>query len=130
ASWLILFRSRKNLMFPAKNILCDLSFICYIYKQWIVINSNKISNIFLIMNGLAEKKEIIRQLKEKILTMEGFSTGQDNRQPDFGLGPVNASFPGGTFPTGAIHEFISPTETHFAAANGFITGLLGTLLKK
>jgi len=82
------------------------------------------------MNGLAEKKEIIRQLKEKILTMEGFSTGQDNRQPDFGLGPVNASFPGGTFSTGAIHEFISPTETHFAAANGFITGLLGTLLKK
>lgn len=82
------------------------------------------------MNGLTGKKEIIRQLKEKILTMEGFSTGPDSRQPDFGLGPINASLPGGIFPTGAIHEFISPTEACSAAANGFISGLLSTLLKK
>lgn len=82
------------------------------------------------MNGLTGKKEIIRQLKEKLLAMEGFSTGPDSGQPDFGLGPVNASFPGGVFPAGAIHEFISPTEVCSAAANGFISGLLSTLLKK
>jgi protein ImuA len=82
------------------------------------------------MNGLTGKKEMIRQLKEKLLAMEGFSTGPDSRQPDFGLGPVNASFPGGVFPTSAVHEFISPTETCSAAANGFIAGLLSTLLKK
>lgn len=81
------------------------------------------------MNGLAEKNEIIRQLKEKILSMEGFDTKADGRQPDFGLGPVSAAFPGGVFPTGAIHEFISPTETCAAAANGFLAGLLNTLMK-
>lgn len=82
------------------------------------------------MNELADKKEIIRQLKEKILLMEGFGTGPDSRRLDFGLGPMNAAFPGGTFPVGTIHEFISPTETCAAAANGFLTGLLSTLMEK
>ncbi|MCG6188504.1 ImuA family protein [Maribellus maritimus] len=82
------------------------------------------------MKELAGKKEIIRQLREKIFTLEGFSTRADVRQSDFALGPVNNSFPGGTFPVGAIHEFVSPTEASFAAANGFISGLLSTLLKK
>ena len=76
------------------------------------------------------KNEIIKQLREKILVMEGFNSGKDARQLDFGLGPVNNSFPGGTFPVGAIHEFVSPTEACFAAANGFISGLLNTFRKK
>ena len=82
------------------------------------------------MSELVEKKEIIRQLKEKILSLEGFSTGPDSGLLDFGLGPMNAAFPRGTFPTGAIHEFISPTEACAAAANGFLAGLVGTLMKK
>jgi protein ImuA len=82
------------------------------------------------MSELAEKKEIIRQLKKTILSMEGFSTGPDSRLLDFGLGPMNASFPEGTFPVGAIHEFISPTEACAAATNGFLAGLLSTLMKK
>ena len=82
------------------------------------------------MSELTGEKEIIRQLKEKILSMEGFGTGPDSRLHDFGLGPMNAAFPGGAFPVGAIHEFISPTEACAAAANGFLTGLLSTLMKK
>lgn len=82
------------------------------------------------MKELVEKKEIIRQLKEKILTLEGFSTGSDGRQLDFGLGPMNAAFPGNTFPVGAIHEFISPSEASAASASGFLLGLLATLMKK
>lgn len=82
------------------------------------------------MKELTGKKEIIKQLKEKILAMEGFSSGPDSHQLDFGLGAINAAFPGGTFPTGVVHEFISPTETCFSAANGFISGLLSTLMKK
>ena len=82
------------------------------------------------MKELAGKKEIIKQLKEKILAMEGFSLGPDNYRLDFGLGPMNAAFPGGVFPVGAVHEFISPTQTSFSAANGFISGLLSTLMKK
>jgi len=82
------------------------------------------------MSELAEKKEIIRQLKERILSLEGFGIGLDSCLLDFGLGPMNAAFPGGIFPVGAIHEFISPTEACAAAANGFLAGLVGTLMKK
>lgn len=82
------------------------------------------------MKGLVGKKEMIRKLKEKILTMEGFSREGEARSLDFGLGPVNHSFPGGIFPVGVIHEFISPTEACFAAANGFISGLLSTFQRK
>jgi protein ImuA len=81
------------------------------------------------MKELTGKKEIISHLKEKILVLEGFSSGTGNRQPDFGLGPVNAAFPGGVFPVGAVHEFVSPTEVGAAAANGFLSFLLGTLMK-
>ncbi|MCW0484615.1 ImuA family protein [Gaoshiqia sediminis] len=82
------------------------------------------------MSELAEKIEIIRRLKETILSMEGFSTGPDSRLLDFGLGPMNAAFPGGAFPVGAIHELISPTEACAAAATGFLSGLLSVLMKK
>ena len=43
---------------------------------------------------------------------------------------MNSAFPGGAFPVGAIHELISPTEACAAAANGFLAGLLSTLMKK
>ncbi|MEN6454608.1 MAG: hypothetical protein ABFD10_10150 [Prolixibacteraceae bacterium] len=81
------------------------------------------------MKELIEKKAIIRQLQEKILALEGFIPHPDGRQLDFGLGPVNAAFPAGIFPTGAVHEFISSTETRAAATNGFISGLLCTHMK-
>lgn len=82
------------------------------------------------MKELAEKKELIRRLQEKILALEGLMPRSDGRQPDFGLGPVNAAFPGGIFPMGVIHEFISPAESCAAAANGFISGLLRVHLQK
>lgn len=82
------------------------------------------------MKGLDEKREIIRQLKEKLLVLEGFSTGADSRKLDFGLGLMDAAFPGGIFPSGAVHEFISPTERCAAATNGFISGLLSIHMKE
>lgn len=82
------------------------------------------------MKELIEKKAIIRQLQEKILALEGFMPRPDGRQLDFGLGQMNAAFPGGIFPTGAVHEFISSTETCAAAANGFISGLLRAHMQK
>jgi protein ImuA len=82
------------------------------------------------MKGLVEKKDIIRQLQEKILTMQGFNTGYEGRQLDFGLGSMNAAFPGGAFPIGMVHEFVSPVEACASAANGFISGLLSTHMRK
>ncbi|MGQ7868466.1 ImuA family protein [Sunxiuqinia sp. sy24] len=82
------------------------------------------------MKAIAEKKEIIKQLKEKILAMERPGMGEGSQKLDFGLGPMTAAFPGGVFPVGAIHEFISPTETCAAAANGVLAGLLSSLMEK
>lgn len=82
------------------------------------------------MKELGGKKEVIRQLREKIMTMEGFSSGMDGRRLDFGLGPMNPAFSGGAFPTGAVHEFVSPTEACAAASNGFMSGLLHVLMKR
>ncbi|HEX3008799.1 MAG TPA: hypothetical protein VHO90_14420 [Bacteroidales bacterium] len=82
------------------------------------------------MNGLEEKKEIIRKLKEKLLVLEGFSIGADSRRLDFGLGTMEDAFPGGVFPMGVVHEFVSPTDGCAVAANGFISGLLSTHMIK
>lgn len=82
------------------------------------------------MEGSTAKKQLINQLKEKIISMESFSTGSDNQKLDFELGEINASFPKGVFPTGAVHEFLSPTEACATVANGFLAGLLSKLMSK
>lgn len=82
------------------------------------------------MKELGGKKEMIRQLREKMMTMEGFRSGMDGQRLDFGLGPMKAAFPGGAFPTGTVHEFVSPTEVCAAASNGFLSGLLHALMKE
>src|SRR5690606_13935094 len=40
------------------------------------------------------------------------------------------AFPNGIFPTGAIHEFISPGSEEAAATNGFISGIIGRLMQQ
>lgn len=81
------------------------------------------------MKGL-NKVEIIKNLREKILMMEGFkSTTLDAENADFGLNTMASAFPFGTFPTGAVHELISPSAACATATNGFVSGLLSTLMK-
>ncbi|WP_164110403.1 MULTISPECIES: ImuA family protein [Sphingobacterium] len=80
------------------------------------------------MEGTA-KQEVIRQLQEKILKLEGFKphTGILNRI-DFGLADIEYAFPFGTFPTAAVHEFISLTAIHATATNGFIANIVAKLM--
>lgn len=81
------------------------------------------------MKGLA-KKEVISELREKLLVWEGFRRNtQETDQPDFGLAAMASAFPCGVLPTGAVHEFISPTAACATATNGFVSGLLSTLMK-
>ncbi|MFC4873157.1 ImuA family protein [Negadavirga shengliensis] len=77
-----------------------------------------------------EKNERIRQLKEKIMELEGFYTPSEGHRLPFGLGPLESAFPRGIFPMGAIHEFISPGMAETASTNGFIAGLLSVLMQK
>lgn len=77
------------------------------------------------------KKEIMRELRERIMVLEGFKgNNMEVDRPEFGLGAMEPAFPRGVFPTGAVHEFVSPTAASACAANGFISGLLSPLIRK
>ncbi len=79
---------------------------------------------------LADKKDILTQLKRTILPLGGLQSIRAGSDLDLGLGPVNEAFPMGHFPTGAVHEFLSYTTTSAAATMGFISCLLSGLMKK
>ena len=53
-----------------------------------------------------DKRDIIRQLQEDILPLQGFRPPTAGAKIDMGLGPMAGAFPRGVFPTGAIHEFL------------------------
>ena len=75
------------------------------------------------------KADIIAKLQKDILTLQGFKTTLNNTAVDIGLGPLKNAFPGNTFPLGAIHEFIYSVAEEAAATNGFIAGILGSLMR-
>lgn len=80
------------------------------------------------MEGLA-KKELITELRNEILALEGSKRNKwPEEPPDFGPSVMASAFPYGIFPVGAVHELISPTAVCAAAANGFVSGLLATLM--
>lgn len=82
------------------------------------------------METATRKNELISKLRNDILSMQGFQPATlKKKQTDFGLGGIEAAFPFGTFPTGAVHEFVSQTPVQSAATSGFLAVLLGRLMK-
>lgn len=79
---------------------------------------------------LSTKEALIARLQQDILAMQGFKANLENRQPDFGLGPIAAAFPNHTFPTAAVHEFISLDAEKAATTTGFMAGLLSRLMEQ
>jgi len=75
------------------------------------------------------KSEIISQLKKDILLWEGFKTPVAGADDSFGLGPIEAAFPNGIFPVGAVHEFLTTEPEHAAATSGFMGGILARLMR-
>jgi len=75
------------------------------------------------------KKSIVSQLQKEILKWQGFKPPVTNSASNFGLGAIEAAFPNGIFPTGAIHEFVSTQPEHAAASCGFVTSLLAVLMQ-
>lgn len=75
------------------------------------------------------KREIICRLQRDILLKQGLKP-PEGRTETMGLGPVESAFPGGVFPIGSMHEFISTGEEETAASSGFITGLLASLMRQ
>src|SRR5258708_26571683 len=78
---------------------------------------------------LTNKRDIIRQLQEEILPLQGFRPPTPGARIDMGLGPIAAAFPKGEFPTGAVHELISDRREDAAATGGFVAALLGPLMR-
>ena len=73
------------------------------------------------------KADIIAQLQREILPLQGFKPAINNAAVDAGLGSIKFSFPGATFPLGAVHEFICSASETLSAAAGFIAGILSSL---
>lgn len=83
------------------------------------------------MKAQGDKNETIRQLREKIMELEGFTPSLANASAmSLGLGPIESAFPSRQFPLGTVHEFISPNPSDAAATNGFISGILASLMCK
>jgi protein ImuA len=76
------------------------------------------------------KKDIINRLQKDILVWEGFKPPRADHTDTFGLGPLEAAFPNGVFPTGTIHEMVCPMPEHAAATAGFMGGILASLMKQ
>lgn len=76
------------------------------------------------------KQDLISRLRKDILLWEGFKPPEASTTDAMGLGPIEAAFPNGIFPRGAIHEMICPSPEKAAATGGFMSGLLSSLMQQ
>lgn len=74
------------------------------------------------------RRDIIQKLQKDILIWQGYKPASASASAQIGLGAIEAAFPGGTFPTRAIHEFITVIPEQSAASDGFIAGLLAIMM--
>jgi protein ImuA len=77
---------------------------------------------------VSTRHDIITQLRQEILQLQGFRAPAPGAAVELGLGPVTAAFPNSVFPTGAMHELISPLRENAAATCGFMAGLVSGLM--
>jgi len=80
--------------------------------------------------GAAKQKEIIRQLQRDVLQYQRLDKISGGPVFDSGLGPLEQAFPSGSFPVGAVHEFLSEGLAHAAATSAFISAILGRLMQE
>jgi protein ImuA len=73
--------------------------------------------------------EIIDALQKQILTLQGIKT-LETGQGQLGLGPIESAFPEKVFPRGAIHELVSFSPEEASSTNGFISVILGKLMRE
>lgn len=76
---------------------------------------------------MSVKADIIHQLKKELLQLQGLKSCGEFSVVQLPAA-VNNSFPQRSFPTGAIHEFVSTTTEDFAATTGFVNTVLRWLM--
>jgi len=73
------------------------------------------------------RADIFKTLQADVLRLQGIKA-INNDELDNSLGPIASAFPNRSFPLGVIHELISHRQEEVAATNGFVTGLLSTIM--
>lgn len=81
------------------------------------------------MKPAAEKLAMARELQAQINALQGLGKRSPEGKSAL-LFPFTTAFPGNTFPTSTLHEFISYEVSAAAATSGFITALSGKLIKE
>jgi protein ImuA len=76
----------------------------------------------------AADRSIIEELQRQISGMENNRTSL-RQELSLGLGPLEGAFQGKVFPRAAIHEFISFSSQQAACTSGFISVVVGKLMK-
>ncbi|MBC7509861.1 MAG: Error-prone repair protein ImuA, partial [Ferruginibacter sp.] len=75
------------------------------------------------------KAAIFARLQKEILSLQDIKKSVNNNAIDTTIGPLKNSFPGNTFPVGAIHEFIAAGREDAASTTGFIASILAPLMQ-
>ena len=75
------------------------------------------------------KKNIIGNLRRDVMMMEHHKPLAIDHNHVDGLAEIAAAFPGGAFPAGGIHEFLTFSGAQFAATTGFLSGLLSVITR-
>jgi protein ImuA len=75
-----------------------------------------------------DKAAVIEKLKQDLLILGGLKPLQQGVQPQGELAFMQAHFPQGVFPIGAVHEFVCPTLEQAAASTAFINGVISSCL--
>ena len=71
----------------------------------------------------------LKTLREELLSLQGLRATEFNAI-DLALAPLRYAFPGSSFPTAAVHEFITDSKETSTATSGFVAGMLTSLMKK
>jgi protein ImuA len=77
----------------------------------------------------ATKADIIAQLQREILPLQGYKPSANGVTVNALPPEIKNAFPNKSFPTGAIHEFLSDNATSTAATCGFIYGIAASLMQ-
>lgn len=79
---------------------------------------------------MENKTQVINQLRQDILKLEGYKPPVAGTRGTLGLGPLEENFPNGTFPITAVHELVCGSSEEAAAGGGFISGMLSVLMQQ
>lgn len=75
-------------------------------------------------------RAVIEHLQKQILSLQGNKQSHDLPALPLELGAIESAFPGGAFPKGVMHEFLSASSEEAACTTSFISVILGKLMKQ